>query len=632
MELGTVAALVPDAPRRTEMRTRIAILAVALTILIGLASVRSEPTADRPSIAAAATPTASSLLPAQLSYQWRAGESYRYHVDFGADIRLNVAGTTQEQRVDVVGVLRLRALAVDGAGTVRLEASFPELQRFVISVDGTQVADSGDRENVLAAETVHLVVNDVGEVLEERFAEGAPAPVTTLLAGIARELLPDLRNGVAHEEAGLLGVGRVHSQISADEGHARITRTRASYSTVFSHPDAAEADATGEFSAHFDPRGHVARIAGTETARLPGVATWDWSLEAIAAPTRTFSLTDELRVSAPHTRADEGSADVAAENLRLRIGSMTAESFLSDLFNLPASGRFADHNSWLYRAGGLLEAHPELCAELADLIVRSTGFSDAAQLLALDLLAGVGHADAHRALRTVLADDGVAARGTYHRMLQSAVLIGVHDPQTVAFYSDLVRGGSAENRGAALAMLGHLGAVAAATHDSDSASSVARTLNDALDAAANDNARREVLRAVGNLATPTAEMLVTPYLNDEDAWTRTAALRALRHVETESAREALWHGLADSEEFVRTQALRALSRDGLSQRDLDRLVERGPSGVGDAEAVILIEASLGLNSPDRARLLDLLSGVTSLSASTRERLRALQPRETIARR
>jgi HEAT repeat protein len=252
--------------------------------------------------------------------------------------------------------------------------------------------------------------------------------------------------------------------------------------------------------------------------------------------------------------------------------------------------------------------------------------------LAMDVMAGVGNPEAHRALRTILSDVSVASRTTYHRMIQSAVLIGIHDPQTVELYSNLTASEPSENQVAAMAMLGHLGAVAAATDDSDTAAGVARTLDDAMGSALNGDSRRDVLRAVGNLATPAAEALAEPYLDHEDPWTRSAAIRALRNVQTESAREALWEGMNDSEEFVRTQALRGLSRGGFASSDLDRMLAQIALGVGDAEAVILLDASGRLEPSDRLRVLLALSRLDALSASTGERIQSLLPREELARR
>jgi hypothetical protein len=265
------------------MRSRIAIVPLVLTILIAIAWLSRVRQTDTQEVGPRHALAASNEVSAQLSYRWNAGESLAYYVEFGADIQLEVGETVQTQRVDVTGVLQFRTLAVEGHDTVRLEASFPELETFSISVDGIQVADSDGRRDVLAAETVHLLVNDTGEVLEELFADGAPAPITTVLTGIARELLPDLRNGVLYEEAGVLGVGLIESHASPRMGLVRILKTRSGYSTIFSHPDSGRADAHGEFSIDFDPAGYLVRLRGTETASLENVASWEWSLEATAS-------------------------------------------------------------------------------------------------------------------------------------------------------------------------------------------------------------------------------------------------------------------------------------------------------------------------------------------------------------
>ncbi len=568
------------------------------------------------------------LATADLRYRWSLGETTPFEVQLDAEIRTLSAAGLQEQHVSVDATLCFRVVRLSDE-LATLEARFENVRVFEIGVDGVPVLQASGAQDALAAETIHLDVSPYGEITEERYAEGAPEPVIVLLSGISRELLPDIRRSSHVAESGLLGTGPVASDLQYSGNFVRIQRQRSQYDSVFTMPElASAATADGQFELDFTTAGRLVRVSGEEHAAAGDTVEWVWSFEARAGevlPSSNVALPEE-----PGTRVFDG-AEQALADLRLRVGAMTPETFLAGLFELPGSGRFADHNSWLYQAGGLLELHPELCDELASLVVDDGALGARAQILAVDLLSGVGNPEAHAALRRILTDSRTMDRGNYHRIIQSVALTSVHDEQTLRIYEDLSATLPPGQTPAALAMLGHLARGAAAAGDDESVQRVEQNLADRLAQAGTGDDRRDVLRALGNLATPGAEEATRPFLSDDDPWTRASAVRALRGVGTASAGESLWESLGDPHDAVRSQALRAIG-GRLSEGDVERLLSWISQGITDGDAVGVIEAAERLDAESRTELLSALLASDALSSSTAERIRRQLPRELLAGR
>ena len=574
------------------------------------------------------TPALQRITSGDAHYAWRAGESLAYDVDLDAEITTSAGTDTHHQTVAFDATLQLRVLEVVD-GRARLELSVPRTRAFTIVVDEQLVAESGANAGVFAHERIHLWVNHRGEILDEQLAEETPAPVASIILGAARELLPDVGRVGEFQEQGLLGTGVITSHTRQRLNITEVHRERSEYVEVDAFPESGAARATSTTVASFDDDGRLVTLSLNENAVLPEQASWTWTLSALARRPETFTVTQTLLASTPETAASGAAA--ALDDLRLRVGDMTPESFLEDLFNLPASGRFLDHNAWLYKAGGLLSLYPELCEELASLILDEGALSRQSQLLGLDLLAGVGSSEAQASLRQVVRSEAMRARDDYSRVIQSAVLIGVHDHETLRTYEDLSEQLPGHQRASAMAMLGHLGGVAATSGDASSAARVARQLETALHAAEGEDEVLDALRGLGNLGTTEAERAVEPFLNDESDWTRGAAARALRNVDSDSSRELLWGVVADQSDAVRSQAIRALGGRGFSSDDVGRLHEWLAGGVSESDVVALLESAERMEDREAQEglLLAMLDAAT-LSGSTIERISGQLPRDMLA--
>ena len=316
----------------------------------------------------------------------------------------------------------------------------------------------------------------------------------------------------------------------------------------------------------------------------------------------------------------------------MRVGDMTPESFLADLASLAGPGQLPNHNQWLYQAGGLLELHPELCAQLAASIAQQDGLSESARRLGVDLLAGVGHAEAQQGLRDVLGDPNLEAGRYRTRLLQSGALLQRYEPETLAVYEDLALGlNDSDGRAAASFMTGHLASLAAASGDADASGRVVEGLGERLHAAAEPAEQELLLTALGNAGTEQVEELVTPYLESEEPWVRGRAVRALRNVEGDSAQDRIWDALSDAAPEVRGQALRALGSRNWSAADLaslGELVDGGSFGPGEVPRLLDIAQSSGASA--QQDLLVSLYGVEGLSGSDRERILSSLPRDALA--
>ena len=608
----------------------VALATVASACLFVLRSGASDVDRD-PSSAAEPRRTAFEAAPgstADAFYAWHTGMSLDYEVDLEAQGTIRAGAASHLQQVVFDATLRLRVLEVVDE-RAWLEVSVPTTRAFSIEVDGREVAQSNGNERVFAQERIHLWVNHRGELLDEQVADATPEPVASLIVGAARELLPDVGRGGEFHEQGLLGTGTITSRTRQRLNITEVLRERTAYVEVESFPESGMARATGTTVADFDDNGRLVSLSLSEQMTLPGQASWTWTFTALARPPQTFAVTADLLASAPRTAASGSSSGV--DDLRLRVGDMTPESFLEDLFNLPASGRFLDHNGWLYKAGGLLALYPELCGELTSLILDEGALSRRAQLLGLDLLAGVGSPEAQVGLRAVVRSGAMRARDDYTRVIQSAALVRVHDPETLRTYEDLSEQLPGHQRGSAMAMLGHLGRVAAASGDPVSGARVAQQLEGALRNAEGEDEVLDALRGLGNLGTREAERAVEPLLTDERDWTRRAAARALRHVESDASRDLLWSVMADRSDAVRSQAIHALGGRGFTSGDVDRLHTWLAGGVTESDVVALLDSAERMEDREaREGLLLAMLDTAGLSGSTVERIAGQLPRDMLA--
>jgi hypothetical protein len=570
-----------------------------------------------------------------LAYGWAVGTAYTWDVEL--DVTAGPVGSARPtQGMGLSSELTLHVLGAQDGGWW-LEARLGKLERLQMAADGRELfALDGSMGETLSAFPVGLLVDEHGRIQDRLVSPGMPEFVATLLPALVDELLVELGSGSewSHSEAGFLGEGVVASRVLAWEGEAvSLQRSRSAYDELTSPPSGEPtASVEGGFVARLSSGGVLVELSGSEHASQAVEGGWEWSMSLSAllrdAQQQPVGLDRLAALRAPNPLQVSRELD----ELRMRVGDMTPESFLADLASLAGPGQLPNHNQWLYQAGGLLELHPELCAQLAASIAQQDGLSESARLLGVDLLAGVGHAEAQQGLRDVLGDPNLEAGRYRTRLLQSGALLQRYEPETLAVYEDLALGlNDSDGRAAASFMTGHLASLAAASGDADASGRVVEGLGERLHAAAEPAEQELLLTALGNAGTEQVEELVTPYLESEEPWVRGRAVRALRNVEGDSAQDRIWDALSDAAPEVRGQALRALGSRNWSAADLaslGELVDGGSFGPGEVPRLLDIAQSSGASA--QQDLLVSLYGVEGLSGSDRERILSSLPRDALA--
>ncbi len=241
------------------------------------------------------------------------------------------------------------------------------------------------------------------------------------------------------------------------------------------------------------------------------------------------------------------------------LGDSTLETLLADLTNAESTaGPQFDFTPLFLKFRALGYLHPEACKSMGDVLGDAKADSLTMKVLSLALNA-IGSADAQAALASAIKKHATDRDALYKLLFQIST---VERPTPLA--EDTLRDlsyGSADPQIKAMGQLS-LGSMArrlALTAPERAAAIVDRFTSELASASSND-AKRQLLLALGNAGAPASVPAIARFKDDEDPDLRGVVVRALRFIESAEAEGVILRALAsDAEASVRLQAADTLA-------------------------------------------------------------------------
>jgi len=311
------------------------------------------------------------------------------------------------------------------------------------------------------------------------------------------------------------------------------------------------------------------------------------------------------------------SAQARQKALDQRADGLTMEDVLQTLRLYGNGGQVPDHRRFLWRATGLLGAHPELCAQLGD-VFRDAGSNARARSLVMDLLSGTGHAAAQRVM-VALLQSPIEAPPERQLLLQRLGLVDEPTLETAKFVEQAFTAPEAApgDRMAAAYTLGSIVDGLDDTEHQPTADALNLSLVNALAQANTAKERADFIQALGNTEREDNVARIAAYATDTSADVRRAVAENLELPRTSRAEHALLSLCADADKLVQHEALAALKGYEPTAEQLEtltRLVQQGRLDPTNARVLLdlaktrvasfpaagrrLLEAVLGLNLSD----------------------------------
>lgn len=575
---------------------------IALTCGVALALLLAD-APDPPAPAASATATPAP----EARYHWPAGTVHAYQVELEDSGRVDVPGLEADAPLVVEGALALAGVLVievveaDGAGA-ELIARLETLDRVSWAIQGQDVPEP---ERLLLGHRAFVRVGGEGAVGEVRFEQGAPKSYAQVMERLVRQAVVPLSGA---EERGAYGVAPWRVELGCGPGACRLSAERsgadyAELSFVPSHLDFDGIAGAASGQVALTRSGLLQRSevdeALTLTRRGAPIAEAEWRSRLVWLGARSEpALTGgpERKVSA----AELGPG--RREALVQRAAGMTFAQVEADLLRYGAGGMMPHHERWLWRVSGLMRLDPSLAGHLADLALADDTPMGTRRLV-LDLLAGVGHAQAQAALRRMLASEVLARDASFPRYVQRAILVRRPEPETVALVAALYQSREGHSRYAsAVAWGGALGQLR--RWDPEAAAAGADAIASELRQAEDPSEQRALLMGLAASRQGGHEALIAGFAESDDPHLRRAAVGALAHVPTGAPLLARLAG--DGDHLVRGYALDVLRGHPLDDAALEALARSAAlpeAGRSAGSFVTLVERLVGegLSPADDAR-------------------------------
>jgi hypothetical protein len=470
--------------------------------------------------------------------------------------------------------LRLAGVAQDAEG-VLASLEIARVHEAEIVVQDQPLLDSVAR-GALVGPRATVRVLPSGRVTGLQVPAGAPPMFVRVLQLVLAETQLARADGVAWSAEERTASWQVNARyarqdVDADAGReALVTRTAALKTVAF--PGALEPTNDARFDSARSARitagvlrsltgeeGLVVRDARGKTlvdqrTNVDVTLVSDVQSAAPSAP-----LLAEMVSVDPHVIARDDDA-ARTQALSARIEGLSREELLSTLTAALPTGSVPDHDRFLWRASGLLQREPALVASLAPLFDDARG-SHESRALILDLLVGARHGTA-QALLCQLLDSPLVEQDARSGLLRQRLSFVRHPTaETLAFVREKASGAdprAASFRDPARMSLGSMAGALARTDRSEEAVSTAQLLVSLHDAAASDEDKRVIVRALGNAGIDGFDgpILAAARAPERDA--RASAASALRKMRSERSRDTLLSLAADSEALVSRRALDAI--------------------------------------------------------------------------
>ncbi len=574
-------------------------LAVALAVVGGLGALWA---------------TRSPSAPPEFGFRIPRGQRLIYALEWRSADSVALAGGAQgvEGTLDLAGKLVLSGLGVQSSAQSRVDVQLAELSRHQLQVMGSEVFPDGPTaEADLTGPRAVMILEPTGRVVSVSFQNEAPPVFKHLINGLLTEtqvILPAAPWTPTPEETWeqltpvLQGEAQLRYRVAAPptKDALQLVRARTGFKSLRSlEPQvdlSRQVHLVSSGAITLSGAGHLASLEETHAltvdAPTPGarpllrsqsqlrldlVRVEDFDpteLERRPAPTHTLKP-GELAVT---TQTDRQLLEQRAEGTNLR-------TVLTDLLTFGAAGRMPDHNRWLWRVTGLLQLHPELCAQLLPAF-RDPAVGPKGRALILDLLATAGHPLGQDALRQAIRHAQQSVPTSEQVMLlQRLSLVAEPDAQTLEFIARTHAAAvTARDRDTELASLYTLGAALGRGGDPQQRRELNQVLVSALEEAQDSIQRDAALRALGNAGQAENLPRVLAQTAATEPTTRRAAAAALRSPQTRETTDALVGLLRDPQPAVQIEALTSLDEHRLTPSDLEALATVVLSGATAREA------------------------------------------------
>ena len=490
----------------------------------------------------------------------------------GVRYELTYRGTNETSFVGkqkFTGALELEAdLVIAGRGEGQASLAFTSVREHRMQLNGDDILpDAGP----LLGQHALIDFAETGEVTAVRFEEGATKPFRHVMQHLLAEIQFRATPGEFVEKT---PHGLAEALYEARDGVIEKTRTRY---TALRVAKIAQVDPDVTLDARYAfelDRGVLQRFEGAESLRVVANAEPIVTAETLVKLVRAAGAPEVRSLSAallaaPAEEPGEAKPSKAAEQelLRRRTNGMTAHDVLAGIGSYGDAGELPDHSRWLWQAAAVLEMHPELSNQLADL-ASDPDATLARQLLITDLLASVGHPEAQSALRQIVSSPEAKTKGAFHHFVQRAGFVKVPEPETAQLLQSIYADSSGRDHYAAAYAVGSVAGALARRGDTDLAATLNEALTSELYAATAPQERVHLLKSLGNAALAENADVVASFASDDDAGVRSAAATALRGDSSATATEALLALGADDVQRVQRAAFRAIGKRALHGAEL----------------------------------------------------------------
>lgn len=506
------------------------------------------------------------------AFHLKPGTAYRYRLVLQGEKSLSApTGEALAGRIDFDVEVELRAYR---SGEVGLRFGALRTHALVL-LDQPVLADAATAAEVLGGREARLTLNGQGVLTGLRFEAADPATFKHLAQLVAQEMAVTVQAGGsawAAREVNQHGVADSRYQVvGEDAAGVHIRRVRSAYHELLGQPVDADAVVQGEAELTLAPAGHVVRLKASEHAQASEHFWLDGRVLLELIETAAF-LDDSPRLVQGEVQVP-GEVQVSEAALRkameARAAGLTAADLLAGLATVDAGGALADRNRWLWRASGLLRLQPALADELAARFVEPE-MGHAGRALTLDLLVSVGHARAQAAVRRALTEADLSGDPQATTLYNRLGFIERPEPATVDLVAARLAEATGEDR---VAWAYTLGAVAGHEADPARARALAQPLVEDLAVAETPEARRHLLRALGNAGQVAQVPVIARHMGDPDPHVRKAVAGALRKCDDPESAALLGTLLVDEDPDVQQAAARALGRRPLDPGHLSGFAE-----------------------------------------------------------
>jgi hypothetical protein len=534
--------------------------------------------------------------------------------------------------LDLRGTLRIES-AEDGERSewsVRFEPRGESLLR----VGGKTLLSGTAIETAAAAATSVLRVGPDGSVIELAVADDDSKVLEMIARLLQTRLNPVWGTARAHSwtrsERNEVGDGEVRYLF---RGRRDLERERASYRELALRKLIADAAATvkrANTSWRWDGESGVARVQDEETTVLHNAANEEVgsvetkaTLERLGCVPRSHAAERPpqsrwVRLDVTQPLVSGGSSQESA--LDRRIAGLTLDAMIAGLEHLALVPRDPEKAEFLVRATGLLIQHPEYSDALVPIATRA-GLSLEGRMVVLDVLASVGHDSAQAAMRDALEHPAMRAnRDEFNALVQRFSFVSVPTEESLGWLQR-----EWERGGAGIGTAGALGSVAGrftARGNEALAKAAVTSLTRSLERTDDPKTRSDLIRALGNVRSPSVARTVLKEARAKAPELRAAAAFALRGIDLPEARDTLVELARDPLPSVALSAYAALESQQLTKSQLEALLEDVISGRVPASAEATVVTYLTKHIDESPFVLEALKAIAGRTESPDVKARA----------